>query len=77
MQPMGRLSMPSKCLEFFSFEFWGCGGGGFFSFFLYSLQVPNGFPHQVLNIKPHPQLIDMKQNMERTLGKTYWIKARC
>jgi hypothetical protein len=41
MQPIARLSMHSKCLEFFSFKFWGPGGGGgggggfffFFSFF--------------------------------------------
>jgi hypothetical protein len=48
MQPMARLSMHSKCLDFFSFKFWvGVGGRGqkdFFSFFLCSLQVPYGFP---------------------------------
>ncbi len=49
MQPIARLSMHSKCLEFFSFKFWGPGGGGggrgdFFSFFLCSLKVPYGFP---------------------------------
>ncbi len=40
MQPMGRLSMHSKCLDFFSFKFWvgvvGGVGEGFFSFFLCS-----------------------------------------
>jgi hypothetical protein len=40
---MGRLNMPSKCLDFLSFKFWGVAGGNF-SFFLCSLQVPNGFP---------------------------------
>jgi hypothetical protein len=45
MKPMGRLNMPSKCLDFFSFKFWGVlGRGRKFSFFLCSLQVPNGFP---------------------------------
>jgi hypothetical protein len=44
MQPMGRLNMPSKCLDFFSFKFWRGVGGGNFSVFLCSLQVPNGFP---------------------------------
>jgi hypothetical protein len=47
MQPMGRLSMHSKCLDFFAFKFGGGGGGvgkGFFSFFLRSQHVPNGFP---------------------------------
>ncbi len=35
MQPMGRLSMHSKCLDFFSFKFWvGWGREDFFSFFL-------------------------------------------
>jgi hypothetical protein len=42
MQPMGRLSMHSKCLDFFSLKFWvGQGlGGDFFSFF----PVLNMFP---------------------------------
>jgi hypothetical protein len=41
MQPMGRLSMHSNCLEFFSFKFWGVRGrGGNISFPF----VPNGFP---------------------------------
>jgi hypothetical protein len=46
MQPMGRLSMHSKCLDFFSFKFWG--GGSFFFFLLFpssSLHVPNGVHH--------------------------------
>jgi hypothetical protein len=47
MQPMGRLSMHSKCLVFFPFKFWVVGGR-FFSFFLLfptcSLQVSNVFP---------------------------------
>jgi hypothetical protein len=34
MQPMGRLSTHSKCLDLFSFSFVGEGGGGFFFFFL-------------------------------------------
>jgi hypothetical protein len=38
MQPMGRLSMHSKCLDFFSFKFWlgvaRGGGGRIFFFFL-------------------------------------------
>jgi hypothetical protein len=36
MQPMGRLSMHSNCLDFFAFKFWGGGrggGGGGFVFF--------------------------------------------
>jgi hypothetical protein len=48
MQPMGRLSMHSKCLDFFLLSFGFGGEGGFFSFFSLfptcSLQVPNGFP---------------------------------
>ncbi len=59
MQPMGRLSMHSKCLDFFSFKFWvGAAGGvgeGFFSFFFYSQHVPFKFPtysHQVPNLFP-------------------------
>jgi hypothetical protein len=46
MQPMGRLSMHSKCLDFFSFKFWVSGGrwGGFFSFFLSSQHVLVKFP---------------------------------
>jgi hypothetical protein len=32
MQPMGRLSMHSKCLDFFSFKFWVGGGRIFFHF---------------------------------------------
>ncbi len=40
MQPMGRLSMHSKCLDFFSFKFaWGGGGGGVFFFFLFFSNV--------------------------------------
>ncbi len=56
MQPMGRLSMHSKCLDFFSFKFWvgaGAGGKGFFSFFLCSQNVLIKFPmssHQVPNM---------------------------
>jgi hypothetical protein len=42
MQPMGRLSMPSKCLDFFPFKFWIWGGGGR-TFFHFSF-VPNMFP---------------------------------
>jgi hypothetical protein len=44
MHPMGRLNMHSKCLDVFSFKFFGGGEGGFFSFLLCSLQVPNEFP---------------------------------
>jgi hypothetical protein len=40
MQAMGRLSTHSKCLDFFSFQFWGKGGRGIFSFFLCSHHVP-------------------------------------
>jgi hypothetical protein len=40
MQPMGRLSMHSKCLAFYFFNF-GFGGRG--GFFLFSF-VPNMFP---------------------------------
>ncbi len=53
MLRMGRLSMHSKFLEFFSFKFLvgggGARGGGFFSFFLCSFQVPNVFPMGVPN----------------------------
>jgi hypothetical protein len=54
MQPMGRLSMHSKCLGFFSFKFW-VGEEDFFSFFLCSLQVPNEFSicsQRVFSIAP-------------------------
>ncbi len=40
---MGRLSMHSKCLDFFSFKFWVGVAEDFFSFFLCSQYVPNGF----------------------------------
>ncbi len=40
MQPMGRLSMRSKCLDFFSFKFLGRGRIFFFHFSF----VPNMFP---------------------------------
>jgi hypothetical protein len=40
-KPMGRLSLHSKCLDFFSFKFWMGGGGGFFFPFSF---VPNMFP---------------------------------
>jgi hypothetical protein len=42
MQPMGRLSMHSKCLDFFSFKFWvGVRGrGGILSFAFCSQWVP-------------------------------------
>jgi len=48
MQPMGRLSMHSKCLDFFSFRFRGGRGGGGIFFILplfptCSLQVPIRF----------------------------------
>jgi hypothetical protein len=49
MQPMGRLSIHSMCLDFFLLSFRG-GGGRFFFFFSFFhcsqhvLQVPNGFP---------------------------------
>jgi hypothetical protein len=49
VQSVGRLSIHSKCLDFFSFKFWGGEGGErIFSHFLLfptcSLQVPNGNP---------------------------------
>jgi len=38
MQPMERVSMHSKCLDFFSFEVWGgCGGGG--DIYVFACQV--------------------------------------
>jgi hypothetical protein len=46
MQPMGSLSMHSKCLDFFSFKGW-------LRIFFYFLLVPNMFAsssHQVLNM---------------------------
>jgi hypothetical protein len=46
MQPMGRLSMHSKCLDFFPFRFWGGEGGargGGRDFFHFAF-VPNMFP---------------------------------
>jgi hypothetical protein len=49
MQPMGRFSMHSKCLDLFSFKFW-VGGG---AFFLCSQHVNFKFPidsHQVRNM---------------------------
>ncbi len=60
MQPMGRLSMHSKCLDFFSFNLGGRGWEDFFHFSFvlsmfpsssqYVLQVPNVFPKGVPNI---------------------------
>ncbi len=45
MQPMGRLSMHSKCLDFFPFKFWV---GNFFPLFpSSSCQVPNVLPKGV------------------------------
>jgi len=44
MQPMGRFSMHSKCLDFFPFKFWIGGEDFFFSFFLCSQHVPFKFP---------------------------------
>jgi hypothetical protein len=41
MQPMGRLSIHSKCLDFFFKNILGGGGAG--DFFLFSF-VPNMFP---------------------------------
>jgi hypothetical protein len=55
MQPMGRLSMHSTCLDFFSFKFW-VGGEDFFHLCfvpfkspMCSQYVPNMFPKGVLN----------------------------
>ncbi len=47
MQPMGRHSMHSNCVDFFSLKFWVGGGRIFFNFLVFpicSLEVPNGFP---------------------------------
>ncbi len=50
MQPMGRLSMNSKFLDYFLLSFFWAGGGGGGEFFHFSfvptcsLQVPNVFP---------------------------------
>jgi len=55
MQAMGRLSMHSKCFDFFPFKFWIGGGRIFFSFFLCSQHAPFKFPmgsHQVPNVFP-------------------------
>jgi len=55
MQPMGRLSMHSKCLNF-AFKFWVGGGEDFFSFFFCSQHVPFKFPicsPMVFPIAPH------------------------
>jgi len=56
MQPMGRLSMHSKCLDFFLLNFgWGRQGGWGKDFFLFLLfptcfhLVPNLFPKGVPN----------------------------
>jgi hypothetical protein len=46
MQPMGRLSMHSKCPDFFSFKFWGGGEEDFFHFFFVPNMFPSGY-HQV------------------------------
>ncbi len=46
MPPMGRLSMHSKCLGFFSFKFW-VGGVWCEDFFHFSF-VPNMFPFKFL-----------------------------
>jgi len=54
IQPLGRLSMHSKCLDFFSFKFW-VGEKVFFFIFLCSQHVSFKFPmgsHQVLNMFP-------------------------
>ncbi len=43
MQPMERLGMHSKCLDFFSFKFFFGAGEKDFSFFLGSKNVPFKF----------------------------------
>jgi hypothetical protein len=65
MHPMGSLSMPTKCLDFFLLSFGlegrgGGGGGGFFLFLLCSLQVPKvpnvlpkGVPNSNLALIPY------------------------
>jgi hypothetical protein len=56
MQPMGRLSMHSKCLDFFVLKFFGGGaswGRIFKNFPLFptcSLQVPNGKAQHALKV---------------------------
>jgi hypothetical protein len=60
MQPMGRLSMNSKCIVFFSFKVWGGGGRRIFSFYLCSQHVPFKFPlgsPRLFPIAPHFNLI--------------------
>jgi hypothetical protein len=61
MQPMGRLSVHSKCLDFFPFKFWGGGGEDFFHFLGGSQHVPFQVPmgsQQVPNVFPiAPRLI--------------------
>jgi len=43
-QPMGRLSIHSKCLDFFSFKSWGGGERIFFHFSFVPNMVPFKFP---------------------------------
>jgi hypothetical protein len=56
MQPMGRLSMHSKCLDFFVLKFFGGGASGgrilkiFPLFLTCSLQVPNGKAQHALQV---------------------------
>jgi hypothetical protein len=59
MQPMGRPSMHSKCLDLFSFKFWVGEGEDFSHFFFvpnmfsassqYVSYAPNVFPKGVLS----------------------------
>jgi len=69
MQPMGRPSVHSKCLDLFFF--WVLGGGGriffLFSFIpnMFPFQVPNGFPicsPNMFPIAPHPNPICFAQS---------------
>ncbi len=76
MQSMGRLSMHSKCLDFFSFKFW-CGGG-FFTFFLCSHHVPFAFPsgsHSVPKFLPLPLLAQAKNGQTNSFANRNFMQA--
>jgi len=72
-KPMGRLSVHSKCLDFFSFNFW-VGLEDFF--FLFSF-VPNMFPsssHQVPNVYPGQSGISHLLKASSSLEDQTWIE---
>ncbi len=78
--PMGRVSMHSKCLDFF-FQVLGGWWGEFFSFFLCSHQVPNVFPKSVLCLQNSaPALAYVKNGdtvLKREISCSQWEGSAC